>query len=60
MNGAQVDQENQIHQRMTKEERIQYRIDENGTKRTKVCFGGAGISIGSTNKDFDLIFRFSV
>jgi hypothetical protein len=40
MNGIQVDQENQIQQRMAEEEKIQQRVDEDGTKWTKVYFGG--------------------
>jgi hypothetical protein len=40
MNSAQVDQENQIKQRIAEEEKIQQRVDENGTRWTKVYFGG--------------------
>jgi len=40
MNGTQVGQENQIQQRMAEEEKIQQRVDEDGTRWTKVYFGG--------------------
>jgi hypothetical protein len=40
MNGAQVDWENPIRQRMAEEEKIQQRVDEDGTRWTKVYFGG--------------------
>ena len=40
MNRAQVDQENPIQQRMAEEEKIQHRVDEGGTRWTKVYFGG--------------------
>jgi hypothetical protein len=42
MNGTQVDQKNQIQQRMAEEEKIQQRIDGDGTRWTKVYFGGGG------------------
>jgi len=40
MNRSQVDQENPIQQRMAEEENIQQRVDEDGTRWTKVYFGG--------------------
>ena len=40
MNRVQVDQENPIQQRMAEEEKIQQRVDEDGTRWTKVYFGG--------------------
>jgi hypothetical protein len=40
MNKVQVDQENPIQQRMAEEEKIQQRVDEDGTRWTKVYFGG--------------------
>ena len=40
MNRAQVDQENPIQQRTAEEEKIQHRVDEGGTRWTKVYFGG--------------------
>ena len=40
MNRVQVDQENPIQQRMAEEGKIQQRADEDGTRWTKVYFGG--------------------
>jgi hypothetical protein len=40
MNRTQVDQRNPIQQRMAEEEKIQQRVDEDGTKWMKVYFGG--------------------
>ena len=40
MNRAQVDQENPIRQRIAEEEKVRQRVDEDGTRWTKVYFGG--------------------
>jgi hypothetical protein len=40
MNRAKVDQENPTQQRMAEEEKIQQRVDEDGTTWMKVYFGG--------------------
>ena len=40
MNRAQVDQENPLQQRMAEEEKIREKVDEDGTRWTKVYFGG--------------------
>ena len=40
MSSEQLEQESLIHQRMAEEEIIRERIDEDGTRWTKVYFGG--------------------
>ena len=40
MTRAQIDRENLIRQRMAEEEKILRRVDEDGTRWTKVYFGG--------------------
>ena len=40
MNNAQVDQENLLEQRIAEEEKIRENVDEDGTRWTKVYFGG--------------------
>ena len=40
MNKAQVDQDNPIRQRIAEEEKIQQKVDKDGTRWTKSYFGG--------------------
>jgi DNA repair exonuclease SbcCD ATPase subunit len=40
MNNAQVNQENPLQQRMAEEEKIREKVDDDGTRWTKVYFGG--------------------
>ena len=40
MNRARVDQENPIRQRIAEEEKVRQSVDEDGTRWTKVYFGG--------------------
>ena len=40
MNNAQVDQESLLQQRIAEEEKIREKVDDDGTRWTKVYFGG--------------------
>ncbi len=40
MSSKAADQENPLQQRMAEEETIREKVDENGNRWTKVCFGG--------------------
>jgi hypothetical protein len=40
MNNAQVNQGNPLQQRMAEEEKIREKVDDDGTRWTKVYFGG--------------------